>query len=1161
MKSVLRQPVRTILLAVLMLAASFAVVARVTEFVIVNDAIGYVESGYNAVGNLVPIAPTDITNAHDVSQAIEIIENSPLVSDIDRRVFVQGVMDGVINTSSQQLDPMSPLFMPDSAGLPINTMQHYFYATIIRGTAVGLAGDLRSGVGISMRWDDGRSRVNIAVEVQTVIAGDRTQMRDAGTVVVSGSGQPLTLQSNMTLQLTLNQEETELFEAGLHPLNQLQMGETYLFRASNVVRDFMPTAVLRPLIGDDRTEWFQNEEGERNLIRVNDDLTWFVNTASPEYNDILAQIAPDIEIMRHNLSSMLVIGTQNMENIPRMSDTRSARLATGALIPGGRWLTYDDYINQNPVVVVPMHIATRRGMRVGDTLTIDLQNAPMPSWINEGEGRIPWAIGNEAWWHPSPQGWWATSENGSDWQNVQSHRLELEIVGIYWNTPRGVDPHNFLNTEMYIPLSLIPEGFGWDNAPQLASMFNFTLNSPRDVERFVRNYESQMRDLGFRINFMPTGFDSFATAADPIRTSIIVNVAIFSVVALLILSVVVFVYLKQWRSAVAVSRALGTPAGKSLRQLFTPVAIIWTPAIIIGAVFAWFFAINQATEAVSSLEEFVVEETIEITAENAVDLLHGWYEREAVQFESLDRHNAEPFVMAGGMLLVTFGGLIVAGMAMAGKPVLEQLQGVRTKRRKKKHIVAGDGTVEGFAMRDESLDLSPLATKKGNAKKAVFSHILKHIFRSPIKSVLVAVLAMFFIVSLGWLNHTIEFTEAEIERLWDTTVVEAELVLGLSDDEVVRMWVDWVDWMGLSHAPISQQTLNHYMASSYFSDVYLEALWPWGLIGPEEMVSGITARQRRPDMVVGVSSFDGFVRENTRTDLDDALGTLGENIEIEFLDGFSADDFIFTDGEAIAPILVQLRFANILYMSEIDITQPLYLSDPWLPVQIIGIYDDGLNRAINRFEAIRNVAIMPLDALSHHTYSSPNFDETDWLHMDGLSYLTARASIDTSRNRELAGFRQFMEGQLAHNRLSIGGAMPLDMFMTDRELYNVIEPLEQNLSLMRILYPITIGVAAALSVGLSLLVMLQNAKNAALMRMLGKTNGKTQLTLGAEQILVIITGVVLGIVALLVIGVPAIAATPLILAAMYFAGAIIGAAVGAFLINNKTPLELLQTKE
>jgi len=153
-----------------------------------------------------------------------------------------------------------------------------------------------------------------------------------------------------------------------------------------------------------------------------------------------------------------------------------------------------------------------------------------------------------------------------------------------------------------------------------------------------------------------------------------------------------------------------------------------------------------------------------------------------------------------------------------------------------------------------------------------------------------------------------------------------------------------------------------------------------------------------------------------------------------------------------------------------------------------------------------------------------------------------------------------MEPFLRENNLGAMGRIPLILLINDDIIHNVILPMEQNLSLLRVLYPIAISVAFALAIGLSLLTMLQNAKNAAIMRALGKPKVRTQFTLCAEQLLVSVVGVLLGLVVLFIIG-TAFEVTPFALAGMYIGGVIIGSAIGAFIISAKTPIDLLQVRE
>ena len=125
----------------------------------------------------------------------------------------------------------------------------------------------------------------------------------------------------------------------------------------------------------------------------------------------------------------------------------------------------------------------------------------------------------------------------------------------------------------------------------------------------------------------------------------------------------------------------------------------------------------------------------------------------------------------------------------------------------------------------------------------------------------------------------------------------------------------------------------------------------------------------------------------------------------------------------------------------------------------------------------------------------------------------------------------------------------------------VVIPMEQNLSLLKLLYPIAIALSAIIGFGLSLLLMLQGAKVAAIMRVLGTTRAKSRATLCTEQAVVCLFGLVLGLAVLAAMGWGFGFVSSLGLAAVYLAGAATGSVAGAVVVTNRPPLELLQVKE
>jgi len=1139
LKSSLRQPLRKLLLAALIFIATFAFVVRAVEYFIVSEELDRIEGLYISIGTLAPIFPMNIADDRDVRQAADLIGGSPFVRYEDRRVFVQGVLSDITNTTAigEIARPFGGYFQPSYNELDINAIDHYIFATIL---SEPILNDI--------------DRIIVRIRIDEMLVGDNQALRQFPLWFEGLSERSLEIMNRVVISMSLTAEEARLFEEGLHPMADIEVGRQYFFRVTPS-RSFPTDGTIRPLIGNDgKTKYLFSTIGRNsdefvwnvNIDLRDSDLTFFVDTSDTAALDsMLDHLRMDMELARENLHSLMVIGTVDMENMPRMQNPRSARLSFGWVVaPDGnsRWLTHDDYLSRNPVAVVPLHMATRKGLRVGETFTITLRNNPRPAWIDQ-ETTSRFAQFGEGWWDTVPQGWWATSETREDWDSFDTYELELEVVGVYWNTPIGRSWNNFQNTEIYVPASLIPEGFGWDDSPLLTSMYSFILTSSRDERAFLDTYGPRLESMGFRASFLPNGFDNFAAAADPIRLSITFNLILFSIVSVSVFALTVFLYLRQWRKTLAIARALGITAIKSLRHLCEPALYVWVPAIVLGSVAAWNFAIRQSQDTLGEIGEFLADDGVANAASRSL---------------------AELLALIGVIALLVFTGLTILGVLMARRSVLEQLQGAVSKRKNAKSRAYDGDTLEGFAINELNIEQAissqrPMRNKNLSRRNFELNYVFKAILRSPVKTALLAVVIMLFVFSLGWLEHTIDFTEREIERLWDTTIITAELALELNDERPFNAITNT-----FTHAPISHITMNRFLSSDFVQEVYFEALWPYSIISTQESFeyaenTTITFHDIsfHTDIVIGVSNFYGFVTENTRTAMDDATDVQGENIEITFADGLGPLDFVFGDPQNAIPVIVR---ASFLEVDDYRLLDYLVSSGFDVPFQIIGFFENGLNRAVNIFGLNRNVFVVPFEALDYHTRDSFHFGEEGW-STRGLSYITARATMDTARNRELEDFREFMESALSSNSLGrLIGGMPLELLMPTHELSDIIEPMEHSLALLRIFYPIAISLTMIISVIMPLLIVLQSAKSVAIMRMLGKPKSATNLTLWVEQILVCAFGIIMGLVLLFLFS-PTLSAVSLIFAILYLLGAVAGTAFGSVMITSKTPLELLQVRE
>jgi len=94
-----------------------------------------------------------------------------------------------------------------------------------------------------------------------------------------------------------------------------------------------------------------------------------------------------------------------------------------------------------------------------------------------------------------------------------------------------------------------------------------------------------------------------------------------------------------------------------------------------------------------------------------------------------------------------------------------------------------------------------------------------------------------------------------------------------------------------------------------------------------------------------------------------------------------------------------------------------------------------------------------------------------------------------------------------------------------------------------------------------MLLIQQNAKVAAILRVLGTTKTKSRATLCTEQIIICLVGLTLGLTVLAILGWGYGFISSLGLAGVYLTGAATGTIAGAVVITNRPPLELLQVKE
>ncbi len=165
----------------------------------------------------------------------------------------------------------------------------------------------------------------------------------------------------------------------------------------------------------------------------------------------------------------------------------------------------------------------------------------------------------------------------------------------------------------------------------------------------------------------------------------------------------------------------------------------------------------------------------------------------------------------------------------------------------------------------------------------------------------------------------------------------------------------------------------------------------------------------------------------------------------------------------------------------------------------------------------------------------------------------------------MAGFRTVLEEIVSAPG---AGLTPLRAVLLDEELRQAVEPLEDSIALMKLLYPVVVVLSVLVAAGVSVLFVMLSAKEAAILRVQGTSRPRTVVMLLLQQFLPSILGLAAGLAGILISVsgarpplLPDIAPGAALCAGLYLLSAIAGAVSAAILLTAKNPLEMLQVRE
>lgn len=406
------------------------------------------------------------------------------------------------------------------------------------------------------------------------------------------------------------------------------------------------------------------------------------------------------------------------------------------------------------------------------------------------------------------------------------------------------------------------------------------------------------------------------------------------------------------------------------------------------------------------------------------------------------------------------------------------------------------------------------ARTKGMSIRALACFTWRHLCRFSLRPFLALLAMAGFLAASCWLWNSVQSREREAERLYLSTVVEAQITT--KDSTTVLS--------GNGGAYIGSRTVQEILDTGFVKDDTLIAGCD-GTIGKRDDDPG------RYVMFTGIE------------EVEKSLPKIGEGIQIQYGDGYGPE--VFGTERADADESRQQTDTPVIFLPD------------WMAEEL-GVAPGETLQARNSDGSVNLSAELGGVYTGGDAGVLAPMSVLKALGRGSLSYKAADFSIAPEKNRELEEFRQkgkeIVEAPDA-------GEVPLSLVIWDGELRRAVEPMERNIILIKTLYPIANVVSFLAAVGLSILFLFQRRREAAILRILGIGNLVTRMVLALELLAVDVAGLLLGAGICVLLMDSAGFGAFLAAAGCYFSGSLLGSIAGAVLVTYRSPLELLQEKE
>jgi hypothetical protein len=835
------------------------------------------------------------------------------------------------------------------------------------------------------------------------------------------------------------------------------------------------------------------------IIPLDDGQLWYLPLAKDASIDFsaptMAAIKNEIDVLNENLHTLSIIATADMSAMPKVQEaSRYYYLAAG------RWLNHQDDRARAKMIVVSEDIASQNGFKLGDEILLTFR--PLTDtyfgYIRDGV-------------------------DSTSWRSYPTYQDTFKIVGLYKAT-------QCCAVYAYIPTSSLRPGFASSakNQFKYEADYSFVLDSSRYETQFIQAYKTPLQALGINLTFLPDNGPAYWAAVDPIRRSSSADALVFGLLLVVALSMAVFLYGMAHKRDYAILRTLGVPATQANGQLIMPLLLLGGLGILAGGLPSWKYALSQAKATLSTLP---------------------------MPAGASPSAHLSLLVLAGlcGAIFLFLGAFSWLGASiLAHRPVYELLQGQAARptgklkragtRPFRQPIPAlpsshsGLVTQAGSSLQALAGNQVVLSPQRKYTPSSLILYGIHHGVRSGLKSTLTLAVALGFLLASVWIRQTMERSRIQINRLFDTTVVDADIML--ADPTVFANKGTVYNGTGF----IYQKAIDGVLNSGFVISSSLEADVIWPEIGKPDSSKTLTG-------IFWVYAYDSP---------EAFYSGLAEPGSLSFAAGWDMERFagsrmkeeIHQDG---VPALFP---ASLLEQLQLKVGEKVGITDSYInifPCIIVGQYSGGRSFAVQRGKIPWQYSASDSILISLSAMES--------IEGSQIKYTVAHFSLDPTKNRALPQFRLEMEKVL---KAPGAGTGDMRLKIWDEELRLVTGQLDKNITLLEVLYPAVMAVSVLIGAGLCFLLLLQASREAAILRVLGVTRVAVRLALIVEPFFLSLLGVIVGLVISRLLwlksGLVPVGAL-LVGAGLYLAGALAGLVSGAIVVTDKKPIELLQVKE